>query len=190
MGAAAARCRGRERRRPPAREPWCRAGWSWPLVRCRPPSGTAQGVVLTGGVVAAVAGPVIANWSKDLLPSVTYAGSYLVVTVFGMLSLALLALTDVQYVYAALACLGVGWNFMFVGGSTLLAHSYRPGEQAKAQAVSELTTFVSSAFGSLFAGQVLARYGWGAVNVAILPPLALAALATMWFGLSERRARR
>jgi predicted MFS family arabinose efflux permease len=259
--------------------------------------------VLTGGVVAAVAGPAIANWSKDLLP-VTYAGSYLVVTVFGMLSLALLAFkfgdtcahraegaadrprsgrplwqimrqpvfvaavannalgyavmmfvmtatpiaavecghtigsgahiiqwhmvgmfapslfaarlirrfgvvsvvvtgialsaacggvalysTDLRYFYTALACLGVGWNFMFVGGSTLLAHSYGPGEQAKAQAVSEFTTFVFSACGSLCAGQVLAHHGWSAVNVAIFPPLGLAALATMWFGLSKHRAK-
>ncbi|AMV41958.1 MFS transporter [Paraburkholderia caribensis] len=95
--------------------------------------------------------------------------------------------TDLPHFYAALACLGVGWNLMFVGGTTLLAQSYRPSERAKTQATSEFTTFAFSALGSLCAGQMLAHLGWAAINVAIFPFLALAALATITFAWSRRQ---
>jgi MFS family permease len=95
--------------------------------------------------------------------------------------------TDLPHFYAALACLGVGWNFMFVGGSTLLAQSYRPSERAKTQAASEFTTFAFSALGSLFAGQLLARFGWATINAAIFPLLGAAALATVGYAWSRRR---
>jgi predicted MFS family arabinose efflux permease len=99
---------------------------------------------------------------------------------------------DLPHFYAALACLGVGWNFMFVGGTTLLSQSYRPSERAKTQAASEFTTFGCSALGSLFAGQWLAHFGgaaggWAAVNVAIFPLLGVAALATVAFAWSRAR---
>jgi MFS family permease len=95
--------------------------------------------------------------------------------------------TDLPHFYAALACLGVGWNLMFVGGTTLLAQSYRPSERAKTQATSEFTTFAFSALGSLCAGQMLAHFGWAAVNAAIFPFLALAALATVALAWSRWR---
>jgi len=265
----------------------------------------AISTVLTGGVVAAVLGPLLAAWSKDWLAPVAFAGSYALVTALGLASVALLALayrdvapsthagfaaalkavegprplgqivrqpifvaalannalgyavmmfvmtatpiaavacghtigdgaqiiqwhlvgmyapslfsarliqrfgvlrvigcgivlsalcgvfalrsTDLPHFYAALACLGVGWNFMFVGGTTLLAQSYRPAERAKTQATSEFTTFAFSALGSLFAGQLLARFGWAAINAAIFPPLALAAVATLGYAWSRAR---
>jgi len=77
---------------------------------------------------------------------------------------------------------------MFVGGTTLLAQSYRPSERAKTQATSEFTTFAFSALGSLCAGQMLAHFGWTAINAAIFPFLALAALATLAFAWSQRRS--
>lgn len=99
-----------------------------------------------------------------------------------------LAATDLPHFYAALACLGVGWNFMFVGGTTLLAQSYRASERAKTQATSEFTTFACTALASLTAGQLLARFGWSAVSASIFPPLALAACATLAFAWSRSRA--
>lgn len=94
---------------------------------------------------------------------------------------------DLPHFYAALACLGVGWNFMYVGGSTLLTQSYRPSERAKTQAASEFATFACSALASLFAGQWLAHFGWAAINAAIFPFLGLAALATLTFARSRSR---
>jgi MFS family permease len=100
-----------------------------------------------------------------------------------------LSATDLPHFYAALACLGVGWNFMFVGGTTLLAQSYRASERAKTQATSEFTTFACTALASLTAGQLLARFGWAVVCVSIFPALALAACATLAYAWSSSRAR-
>lgn len=271
----------------------------------------AISTVLTGGVVAAVLGPALAAWSRDWLAPVTFAGSYALVTLLGLASMALvlagyrnvgsaaavnasagapakasasepgarpllqivrqpifmaalannaigymvmmfvmtatpiaavacghtigdgariiewhlvgmyapsfftarliarfgvlrivgagivlsaacgaiaLSSTDLPHFYAALACLGVGWNFMFVGGTTLLAQSYRPSERAKTQATSEFTTFACTALASLTAGQLLARFGWSAVSASILPALAVAAGVTLVYAWSRARA--
>lgn len=266
-----------------------------------PDKGRAISTVMTGGVIAAVAGPILASWSKDLFTPVLFAGSYMVVTVAGIGSAALLvafyretraapalmaedqgparplgrilrqpiylaalannvigyatmmfimtatpiaalacnhsiedgadiiqwhlvgmyapaffsgrliqrfgagtvvlagavlsgacalialASTDLANFYVALLCLGVGWNFMFVGGTSLLARAYRPSERAKAQAFSEFTTFGATALASLSAGQTLDRYGWAMVNLAVLPLLALAMLVTLWWLAGARR---
>jgi MFS family permease len=99
-----------------------------------------------------------------------------------------LSSTDLPHFYAALACLGVGWNFMFVGGTTLLAQSYRPSERAKTQATSEFTTFACTALASLTAGQLLTRFGWSVVSASIFPALAVAACATLGYAWSRSRA--
>ncbi|MGN6649950.1 MFS transporter [Trinickia sp.] len=98
-----------------------------------------------------------------------------------------LSATDLPHFYVALACLGVGWNFMFVGGTTLLAQSYRASERAKTQATSEFTTFACTALASLTAGQLLARFGWSVVSASIFPALAVAACATLAFAWSRSR---
>lgn len=95
---------------------------------------------------------------------------------------------DLPHFYAALACLGVGWNLMFVGGTTLLAQSYRACERAKTQATSEFATFAFTALGSLGAGQMLAHFGWAVLNLTIFPFLALVAAATLALALKQRHA--
>jgi len=104
-------------------------------------------------------------------------------------SLVALASTAVPAFYVALLCLGVGWNFMFVGGTTLLAESYRPAERARTQALAEFAAAALTALATLAAGQVLYRYGWQAVNLAVLPALAVALLVTLgWQRGVARRA--
>ena len=90
--------------------------------------------------------------------------------------------------YIALLCLGVGWNFMFVGGTTLLTSSYRPAERARTQAASEFSTAVLTALATLAAGQVLNQWGWQGVNVAVLPALAVALMVTLAWQRRERLA--
>uniref|UniRef100_UPI0031E3343B MFS transporter n=1 Tax=Herbaspirillum sp. TaxID=1890675 RepID=UPI0031E3343B len=264
--------------------------------------GRAVSTVLAGGVIAAIAGPALAAWSKDLFPAVLFAGAYLVVAVMGALSVLVLLLlyrdtapsrgaaadtvalaparplrriastpvfvasvannvagsmvmmfimtaaplaavacqhriddgaaiiqwhlvgmyapsfftgklikrfglgpvlmagmalnlacaitaiasTSLPAFYAALLFLGIGWNFMFVGGTTLLARSYAPSEQAKTQGFSELLRYAATALATLGAGPLLARFGWQTLNAAILPVLLLSALVTVYWMLKQR----
>lgn len=90
--------------------------------------------------------------------------------------------------WVALALLGIGWNFMYVGGTALLTTAYRPEERAKTQAANEFLTFGVVALASLASGGVLARLGWQSVNYAVLPILLAATSATVWYVLVSRRA--
>ncbi|MGL4285851.1 MAG: MFS transporter [Phreatobacter sp.] len=261
----------------------------------------AISTVLAGGVIAAVLGPALAAWSKDLYP-VLFAGSYLMVFLLGLASAALLAIgyrdvalhagtaqgfdlparplatvmrqpiflaavannviggavmmlimtaaplaavacshsiddganiiqwhlvgmfgpsffagrligrfglanvlfagmalnvacavvavasTSLTAFYVALFCLGVGWNFMFVGGTTLLARSYRPAERASAQGAAEILRYGLTAIATLGAGPLLEIYGWSRLNIVILPLILAAAVLTAIWVRQERRA--
>ena len=81
-----------------------------------------------------------------------------------------LALTNF---WAGLVCLGVGWNFMYVGGSTLLTQAYRPGERAKVQALNEFLVFATVTTASLSSGVLYSAFGWDMVNAALAIPLLL-----------------
>jgi MFS family permease len=90
--------------------------------------------------------------------------------------------------YVALLCLGVGWNFMFVGGTSLLAQSYRPSERARAQGLAEFLRYAATALAALAAGPLLERYGWAALNLASVPLLVLCVLVT-WRWMAQASAR-
>ncbi len=89
--------------------------------------------------------------------------------------------------WAALALLGVGWNFLYVGGTTLLTSAYRPEERAKTQAANEFLTFGVVAVASFASGGVMARIGWNAINYATFPLLLIAAATTLWYATVSRR---
>jgi MFS family permease len=263
----------------------------------------AISTVLAGGVVAAVLGPMLASWSKDLIPTTLFAGSYLMIAVLGFVSILLLAVffiektsaeaakvddiqqaerplkiilatpifmasaasnivasvvmmfvmtaaplaavacnhtiddganiiqwhlvgmfapsfvtgalikrfgiptivfggialnlvcmiaaissTSLAAFFVALLCLGIGWNFLFVAGSTLLVQSCRPSEQAKTQGAAELMRYATTAIATLAAGPYLAFEGWIALNLSVLPLLVLISGMTLWWMASERRA--
>lgn len=88
---------------------------------------------------------------------------------------------------AGLLMLGVGWNFMFIGGTTLLAEAHRPEERAKAQAANDLLVFSTTALTSFASGAVQTALGWQAVNALSLLPVAAALGAVLW--LARRPAR-
>ena len=267
-----------------------------------PAKSRAISTVLAGGVIAAIIGPALAAWSKDLFPVALFAGAYLMVAILGLFSAVLLlsayrdieassaaiagdsdeparplgtimrhpifvasvannvvgsvammfvmtaaplaavacqhsiddganifqwhlvgmyapsffagaliarfglasvlmagmalnlacvaiaaASTSLVAFYAALFSLGVGWNFMFVGGTTLLAQAYRPSERAKTQGASELMRYAATAVATLAAGPALQALGWGTFNLAVLPVVVLAAAMTLWWMLTQRR---
>ncbi len=95
--------------------------------------------------------------------------------------------TTVTHFWAALLLLGVGWNFMYIGGTSLLTETYRPAEAAKVQALNEFVVFSSAALASFAAGALLHWLGWLRVNHAVMPLVALAVVAQLWLYLANRR---
>jgi MFS family permease len=87
--------------------------------------------------------------------------------------------------WLALFLLGVGWNFMYVGGTALLAECHAAAERAKTQAANDFLIFVTMAVSSISSGLLLQQSGWNAVNYGSIPFLLLAAGATLW--LMRRR---
>jgi MFS family permease len=97
-----------------------------------------------------------------------------------------LAGTGVVNFWLALFVLGVGWNFMYVGGSALLTECYTPSERAKTQAANDFLIFLTMAISSMSSGLLLNKSGWHAVNWGSLPFLILATAATLWLVWQRR----
>jgi MFS family permease len=77
-----------------------------------------------------------------------------------------------HYMYA-LIMLGIGWNFLYVGGTTMVTRTYEISERFRAQAVNEFCVFGTSAMASLLAGVIIHMYGWFTLIVVPFPLLAL-----------------
>lgn len=89
---------------------------------------------------------------------------------------------------AALVLLGVGWNFLYVGGTTLLTTTHTAAERGRAQATNDLSIFVVGLLSSLSAGALLDAAGWQMTNLLLLPWLAAAALALLGLAWTRRQA--
>ncbi len=96
--------------------------------------------------------------------------------------------TDLLNFWAALFLIGVGWNFMFVGGTTLLTECHTPAERAKTQAAHDFLVFSTMAISSMSSGMLLNQSGWHAVNYGAAPFLLLATAATLWL-MWQRRGK-
>jgi MFS family permease len=93
---------------------------------------------------------------------------------------------DVPNFWFALVLLGLGWNFLFISGTTLLTETYRPEERAKAQGANDLTIFIIMATSSFSSGMVLEASGWSTLNYLAIPFIAAIALAVIWLMLRRR----
>jgi len=111
-----------------------------------------------------------------------------VVLLAGCVGLSIISEHLVHY-WWALVLLGVGWNFLYVGGTILLTRSYLPAERFKAQAANEFTIFGIQALASLSAGTVIFAAGWVILNLITLPFLliVLGALLLLRVRLSHER---
>lgn len=89
---------------------------------------------------------------------------------------------------SALVLLGVGWNFLYVGGTSLLTRTYTAAEKGKAQAANDLTIFVVGLAASLSAGWLQQTVGWQSLNLLLLPWLGAAAVAIGRHGAIGRPA--
>lgn len=104
------------------------------------------------------------------------------------LSLALSG-TDLFHFTTGLIFLGIGWNFMFIGGSALLTKSYAIGDSAKSQAFHDFMVYAVATISSFLAGAALDRWGWNVTNL-IAVPLLLAAFAVLqWYAVRERKSQ-
>jgi MFS family permease len=95
--------------------------------------------------------------------------------------------TTLAHYSVALAMLGIGWNFMFIGSTTLLTESYAPEEKARTQALNDFLVFTTVTIAVLSAGSLQHRLGWRAVNLGVLP-LTLIPLAAIAWLMRARRA--
>ncbi len=89
----------------------------------------------------------------------------------------------------ALALVGVGWNFMYVGGTTLLTESYAPTERAKTQGLNDFLVFAVMGISSFSSGALVNAAGWETMNAGALPVLVVVALAVAWLGWLRAGAR-
>ena len=87
----------------------------------------------------------------------------------------------------ALALLGVGWNFMFVGGTTLLTTVYAPHERVRVQATHDFIVFGSVACTALSSGVIHMTWGWSVLNLSLLPQLAIALVVVVWHWIARSR---
>lgn len=256
----------------------------------------AISLVLAGGVVAAIIGPNVANWTRDLNSGAEYAGGFIVITGFYILSILLLFLIKfpppikrplssgrplkkivsqskfivailsgmmgyavmslvmtatplamkhhshvfadtsfviqwhvlgmfapsfftgslinrfglnnimlagaflgvicvminllgqtVMHFWVALFCLGVSWNFLYIGATDMLTETYREEEKARAQAINDFMVFSTVALASLTAGYLQNHFGWRGVNLGVIPLLGIIIVSLLWVRLPGRR---
>ena len=95
---------------------------------------------------------------------------------------------DLMQFLVALFALGVGWNFLYTGGSTLFTQAYRPEEKNRAQGVMDSCVFLTMAVSSFASGALITTQGWTWLNLGSLLPIALVTVAVAWFWLHQRRA--
>lgn len=120
-----------------------------------------------------VTGRLIARYGARLIISIGIALNVFCVGV---------AITGETFLHftVALALLGVGWNFMFTGATTLLGESHRPDERVRAQTANDFIVFGTVACTALGSGALHAAAGWNVLNVALLPTLVVALVLILW----------
>jgi predicted MFS family arabinose efflux permease len=89
--------------------------------------------------------------------------------------------------WVSLVLLGVGWNFLFVGGTTLLPRAYRESEKFKVQAVNDFTIFGIQAISALMAGWLLANFGWQTLLLIAIPVLGLLLFTVLYWRRTEKQ---
>lgn len=91
--------------------------------------------------------------------------------------------------WAALLLIGIGWNFSFIGGTTLLTECYTPSERNKTQAANDFLVFGTMALASFLSGVMLHNFGWTQVNLAAVPVILLSSALVVWLLVKRRSAK-
>ena len=93
---------------------------------------------------------------------------------------------DLMSFIVALFALGMGWNFLFIGGTTLFTEAYRPEEKTSAQAAMDTLIFTTMTLTSFSSGAIVTTSGWTWLNLGSMVPVLLAAAALAWLALLRR----
>ncbi len=95
--------------------------------------------------------------------------------------------TELINYWSALVLLGVGWNFMFVAGTTMVTETYQPAEKAIVQGVNDFLVFGTAALCSLLSGVLQTSFGWETVNLSTIPLLLIVLVSLFWFIFSSKQ---
>jgi MFS family permease len=93
---------------------------------------------------------------------------------------------DLMEFLVALLVLGVGWNFLFTGATTLFTETYRPEEKNRAQGVMDTCIFGTMALSSFASGALITTQGWVLLNLGSLLPILLVSGALAWLFIQRR----
>jgi len=94
---------------------------------------------------------------------------------------------DVMHFLGALMALGLGWNFLFIGGSTLVTETYAPEEKTRAQGALDFCVYTTMTVTSFSSGALVTTGGWTAMNLGSIVPLVMLAVALLWLAQLRRR---
>jgi MFS family permease len=94
----------------------------------------------------------------------------------------------VAHFWTDLVLLGIGWNFAFIGATTMVTQCHGPQERTKVQSFNDFLVFGSMAMSSFSSGQLLNLFGWEATNAVVIPVVLLVGILLMWLTLRRRAA--
>lgn len=94
---------------------------------------------------------------------------------------------DLMQFLVALLLLGIGWNFLYIGGTTLFTETYRPEEKTTAQAAMDTVVYTTMTLTSFSSGALITTQGWTWLNLGSLVPVLILGLALAWLALHQRR---
>lgn len=119
------------------------------------------------------------------------AAGLIILALSGVVALAGVELTNF---FVALILLGIGWNFGFIGATTMLTNNHEPHERGRVQGMNDMIVFGCVTIASLTSGLLMncsgtdAQAGWTAVNIAMVPFLTLAGAALIWLMMRPKTA--
>ena len=93
---------------------------------------------------------------------------------------------SVGHYWLGLTLLGISWNFLFIGGTTLLTETYKPIERSKTQALNDFIIFTTVTIASLTAGVLQHNYGWEVVNLGVIPIIIIIMLSILWLATKRK----
>jgi MFS family permease len=109
------------------------------------------------------------------------------ITIQAICILIALAGEQVIHFWAAMALLGLGWNFAFTASTNLLTEAHTAAERAKTQAATNFIIFTVVAIGAISSGGLMHAFGWTWVNLGALPLLILSLIAALWLSAIRNR---